>query len=367
MSTPLPCTENIIGITQKDCDCFTESLQSDPVIAGWYHLSTSGLFLDELDGIESMWSTDESLVCDQTLADFYAKARKTSIVKTQDEVLKQINDRFTKQDRSFIGSLGAKAFTKGVDISEDSFYGMYFRMRPIVDGVMIVNSLDTMFEETATFDVLIYRRYVRSNMYELVDTIEGVESTANRYVKNALTEPMTLPMYDTTDGELEYYFVYDHTGLTPKNNMPTCGGCGRVESKASNYVTKYGVHGTDTTDLANWERTAVNAYGISLQVEFRCDADSLICRMFETLNEWKQQFAYSVLLKAGIIVHNEIIRSPEVSRAQMIDRDGVIAQMGVWEADYYNRVTWLAQNVNPNVNDCYMCDNKKLKVSPILL
>jgi len=192
MSTPLPCTENIIGITQKDCDCFTQDLQSDPVVDGWYHLSTSGLFLDELEGIESMWSADESLVCDQTLADFYAKARKRSIIQCQDEVLKQINDRFTKQDRSFIGSLGAKAFTKGVDITEDSFYGMYFRMRPIIDGVMIVNSLDTMFEETATFDVSIYRRYVRSNMYELVDTIEGVQSTANRYVKNALMEPAYL-------------------------------------------------------------------------------------------------------------------------------------------------------------------------------
>lgn len=367
MSTPLPCTENLIGITQKDCDCFTNSLQSDPPVDGWYHQSTSGLFLDELDGIESMWSADESLVCDQTLADFYAKARKTSIIKTQDEVLKQINDRFLKQDRSFIGSLGAKSFIKGVDITEDQFYGMYLRMRPIIDGVMILNSLDTMFEETAVFDVTIYRRYLRSNMYEVVDVIEAVESTANRYVKNALTEPMVLPMYDTTDGELEYYFVYDHTGLTPKNNMPTCGGCGRVESKASNYVTKYGVHGNDPADLVSWVKTSSYAYGLSLQVEFRCDADSLICRMFETLNEWKQQFAYAVLLKAGLIVHNEIIRSPEVSRAQMIDRDGVIAQMNVWEADYSLRLTWLAQNVNPNVNDCYMCDNRKLKVSPILL
>lgn len=372
MSTPLPCTENIIGITQETCECFTEGLEivdGDPPETDddWYQQSTSGLFLDELDGIESMWSADESLTCDQTLADFYEKARKTAIVKTQDEVLKQVNERLIKQDRSFIGSLGAKAFTKSVDISVDEFYGMFLKMRPIVDGVMVLNSVDTMFEETATFDVLIYKRYVESNAYELVDTIHDVASTANRHVKNALTAPMILPMYDTVDGELEYYFVYDHTGHTPKNNMPTCGGCGRVEGKAAAYVTKYGVHGTDITNLSNWSKTSSYAYGLSLRVEFRCDADSLICRMFETLNEWKQQFAYAVLLKAGIIVHNNIIRSPEVSRAQMIDRDGVIAQMNIWEADYNKRLTWLAQNVNPAVNDCYMCNDRNLKVQPILL
>lgn len=372
MSTPLPCTENIIGITQEHCDCFTEDLDiqaGDPPANDddWYTISTSGLFLDELDGIESMWSSKESLTCDQQLSEFYMKGRTTAIVKTQDEVLKQINDRFIKQDRSFIGSLGAKAFTKGVDISADEFYGMYLRMNAIVDGVMILNSVDTMFEETGVFDLLIYRRYIRSNMFELVDTITEVATTANRYVKNTLTTPMRLPMYDTVDGELEYFFVYDHTGHTPKNNMPTCGGCGRVEGKAAAYVTKYGVHGTDTEDLPNWPKTSSYAYGLSLQVEFRCDADSVICRMFETLNEWKQQFAYAVLLKAGIIVHNNILRSPEVSRAQMIDRESVIAQLNIWESDYNTRLTWLAQNVNPNVNDCYMCDNRKLKVSPILL
>lgn len=381
MNSPLPCTENIIGITQETCECFTADLEivdGDPPAPDdiWYQQSDSGLFLDELDGIESMWSAKESLTCDQELSAFYIKGRNTAIIKTQDEVLKQINDRFVKQDRSFIGSLGAKAFTKGVDITADEFYGIYLKMRAIVDGVMILNSVDTMFEETATFDVTIYRRYIQSNAYELVDTITGVNSTANRYVKNALTTPMILPMYDTVDGELEYFFVYDHNytdgdnnsqPLTPKNNMPTCGGCGRVEGKAAMYVTKYGVHGTDITNLSNWSKTSSYAYGLSLQVEFRCDADSLICRMFETLNEWKQQFAYAVLLKAGIIVHQNIIRSPEVSRAQMIDRDGVIAQMTIWEADYNTRLTWLAQNVNPNVNDCYMCNDRNLKVSPILL
>lgn len=368
----LPCTENIIGITQEQCDCFTEDLgiqAGDPPVVDndWYMISESGLYLDELEGIESMWSVDESLTCDQTLADFYMKARNTAIGKTQDEVLKQINERFIKQDRTFIGSLGAKAFSTGIDISQDSFYGMYLKMRAIVDGVMVLNSIDTMFDQDAIFNVLIYRRYIQENMFELVDTIEGVISTANRYVKNALEAPIILPMYDIASGELEYYFVYDHTGLTPKNNMPTCGGCGRVEGKAAMYVTKYGVHGDDVEDLASWQRTSSYAYGLSLQVEFRCDADSLICRMFDTLSEWKKQFAYAVLLKAGLIVHNEIIRSPEVSRAQMIDRDGVIAQMNIWESDYKARLTWLAQNVNPAVNDCYMCDNRKLKVSPILL
>lgn len=368
----LPCTENIIGITSEACDCFTEDLtkiSGDPPSADsdWYTISESGLYLDELDGIESMWSSKESLTCDDTLAKFYLKAQKNAVEKTQDEVLKGINERFIKQDRSFVGSLGAKAFNKGVDISEDDYYGLYLKMRGIVDGVMILNSIDTMFEETAVFDVLIYRRYIRANVYELVDTIEGVSSTANRYVKNPLESPMTLPMYDITDGELEYFFVYEHTGLTPKNNMPTCGGCGRVEAKASVYVTKYGVHGTDIDNIGNWSTTSAYAYGLSLQVEFRCDADSLICRMFESLSEWKKQFAYAVLIKAGMIVHNEILRSPEVSRAQMIDRDGVIAQLNIWQSDYNNRVMWLAQNVDPRVNDCYMCDDRKLKVSAILL
>jgi hypothetical protein len=281
--------------------------------------------------------------------------------------MKAITERFTKSDRDFSGFLGTKEFTQSLDVSSLKYAGLYLKMQPIVDGVMIVNNIAVMFEQTATFDILIYKQYVSSDTYELVDTIEGVESIANRYKLNVLETPIQLPMYDDVEGQLEYFFVYDTEGLTPKNNAPLCGMCGRAEAKASYFVTKYGTRGDDIESLSDFTHNSGYAYGLSLNVDFKCDAESIICRMFSISQEWANAYASAALLFAGVAVHNQILTSPEVSRANLLGADNAANQMGVWQGDFEQTIKWLAQNVDPSVNDCYVCNPSRLRVTQVLL
>ncbi len=370
----LKCLDNLVGITRKPCECFLEELtipevNEPPVPADdtWFTKSTSDYFLDELIGIVSMWQTEGSVTCDETLADYYKKALRIAYRETLKQTQKAISTRLVKVDRDFSGFLGTKSFTASVDITGQDYAGMKLIMSPIKDGLMVIKEIATMFEQTATFDILIYRRYVQSNYYELVETIEGVDSVANRYKLNVLTTPLELPMYDDTDGELEYYITYEATGLTPKNNLPLCGQCGRVEAKAGYFVKKYGTRGSDVEDLASWSNNSGNAYGLAINVDFKCDAASIICRMFAVSPEWADAYASAVLLMAGIAVHNQVLTSPEVTRANLLGAENAAAQMGVWQDDFDETIKWLAQNVNPEVNDCYQCNNSKLKVSTVLL
>lgn len=365
----LKCLNQLIGITRKACECFEDSLHTDggdQLPEKWYTKSKSDYYLDELVGLVSMWQTAEASP-DTTLAEYYLKSYNAAMRDTKKDVLKAIHDRYTKTEWDFAGSLGTKSFTQGLDVSDVNYAGIYLKMAPVIDGVMYLKSIGTMFEETETFNVFVYKRYIASNYYELVDTIEGVQSIANRYKANELEEPLVLPMYDDVEGQLEYFIVYETEGLTPKNNEPRCGLCGRIENTAARFVQKYGTTGNDVEALGSWPNASGYAYGLVLDVEFKCETESVICRMFDALPQWRDAYAGAVLLRAAIMVHNYIVTSPEVTRDNLLNIDNVAAQMGIWQTDYEQSITWLGQNVNPDVNDCYVCNSNKLKVTQVLL
>lgn len=366
MESSNPCLENIVGITPKECDCFTEDLTAseESVDVDWYKKSTSGFFVHELEGVISMNAVRDAIGTCEQLADFYLTTIKNSIRETGDDISASINERYKKKETNFVGFVGARSSSKGLVLNGD-YAGLKLIVNETSGAVIVIKALGIMMTTTEDFSIQIYRRYVETDLYELVDTIEGVSSVANSYSLNALADPIFLEMDIENEGQLEYYLLYQRNGMQPRNNLASCG-CGRKEHQLKKLLNYGGVDGNDLDEMGSW---GLSTYGngIVLDAEVRCNAETIICKMFSASPEWGKYVAHAVLYKMAFKIHKKLLSSNNVTQEVLANREQVDANMRDFESEYWSRIKYLVQNVDLRLNDCYVCDNRKLKVSQILL
>src|SRR5689334_1077658 len=104
------CLTNLIGITQSDCSCVVSGLSLENLTEQWYKDSTSGLFLDELEGIVPLKSAAESTECDGDMATFYYNSRNSAIQQLGDDILAGLENKYKRRNRNYTGKMGATSF-----------------------------------------------------------------------------------------------------------------------------------------------------------------------------------------------------------------------------------------------------------------
>lgn len=354
------CTDLIVGISENECDCYTAALDAvTPAAPAWYQQSTSGLFLDELEseGLITMRATNGTLSCDKTLGTFYQEALAQAIKRTTDDAFTMISARLTEKKETFNGRIGGNKFDRDLIIPGAVIAGILLSPRPIIDGVFKLNSLTIGSSlNRLGFVISIYRNYLNIDQDpELIQNITDVTTVQNRSTTKVFADPIILPM-EVDQEPVEYLFIYtmaDGEGL--KNTSTSCG-CGRKEMIFNSYATFQGITiQAGALSMADYSRTTATSYGISLDGQFSCDSTAIICRMFDRSLAWKKVFAYAVRYLAGAIVNEKVINSPDLSRWNMVNFDDIRANALNFRGEYSSRITWLAQNVDPSVNDCYQC------------
>jgi len=364
MANNTECLNDIIGVTRKECECFDDDLEipegTDP---DWYKKSTSGFYIHQLDGIVSMETVRDIVSCEM-LWEFYQGIIADSIRETADDVSASINEKYKKKESNFVGFIGSRTSNKPIVLGK-TFAGLKVDVNERNGGVIVIKGIGILLDKTSVFNIEVYRRYADIDQYELVDTIEGINSTANAYTENLFEEPLILPMNIENEGEIEYFFLYDTTAGNPRNNLASCG-CGRKEMTLKREVDYGGVSGNVIAEMGSWNPSEFSN-GIVLDAEIRCNAEAMICSMFNTSPEWGKYIAHAVLYKAGWKIHTAILSSNAITQDVMANRETVDENRDKFDSEYWTRVRYLVQNVDLNLNGCYTCDGRKLKVTQILL
>ncbi len=338
------CFQNIVGLSRSEDIC----------VDGWdasYSTSASGLFIDELQGmslriLDAVGGKDD-------IWQLMDRARTNGINTFKTDIWGELLKHNEYRRIKFAGEIGHRRFTDNITL--DTYHGIRL-FSDIRGGTFTLRGVTLNLSTTEAVDLLIY------NDYELLHTINGITSTANKPDYNAIT-PIEL------DLEGNYYFLYSPVG-SPKNNKMTCG-CGGYKwcfdlehpcfkmSKENwtQWAMAGGIHGDDPTLREDWGVSHF-AQGLRLHGEFKCDSSALLCNDssdFEN-NEVDQAIAWAILFKSAEFLTYEIKNSGEVSRYTLIGNDAVLSSnMAYYSERYTAMINFIAENLSIDSNDCLRC------------
>ncbi len=365
MSIDLGCfPENIIGLSQNDCECFTIDENT----------SISGFFLDEAEGM-NLRILDAVNDCESgSLSEMMKWARAEAIKITKSEIMKGISLSKNVELRlpNWSGSIGDTSFSKTLQVNK-TMAGLRQVMKPLRGGIMRVKRIATTFSGVTTFNI---------GLYDNSDPVQlnafSVTTQANRTKWTDLSEPLLLPMWDRGK-VIQYFWLFAVNQSNLPKDAPVHCGCGntplwtypqqwfqvtQARYNWSQWAMVAGVQGNNIDDRVNWDSMTDKSFGIALDVDF-------ICNMYQTLCEGGHDFdndpsasdlAQTIRMKATELLLGKILLNTDISPYTSQNAE-VLAQIaGQQRADFINNVADLVtyftmpEHISEHA-DCYECKN----------
>lgn len=353
----LQCFDNIIGITQSDCECLVTPLGAEKINnVPWYKVSKSGLYLDALPGIIGIKAVDASTQCDDELAQFYQRAVKDSVKYMHDDLVTGLLKKFKQVKLAYSGKALGTDYQTNETLTTD-YAGVKIKTAGMKGGSLVINIIYTLFDTTHnTFVIKVYRALSGSKNLEYIENIT-VKTEANKLTPTLMDAPKTYPLCE--EG-YDYYFVYESIGSNPKNNSVSCG-CGNSEAQLNEYARFYGIKGNNLSDLSSF---AVDGYakGIAFDLSIGCDTSAVVCDLYKRYQDFTIVMSHAVRFKAGEIVHELILNSDDINRYTMMNREYLWGKRNHFRTEYNDRIEWMVENADLNNYDCYMCNNNTKRV-----
>ena len=97
--------------------------------------------------------------------------------------------------------------------------------------------------------------------------------------------------------------------------------------------------------------------GMTFQVELGCLVNEVFCKDqldFEG-NTLAQAMAVAIQHKAGALFIDKILNTTNLNRQVMLDREQQQKNKESWEQTYKDMITYITQNIEIEVNDCFEC------------
>ena len=342
MSVPL-CFDSIIGFTRKEDICVDDYLAE-------YSVSNSGLYLDELQGmnLRILNSTGGSYGIWEKMTN----AIENAISSFKIDVLREILKTKEAARQRFYGDIGGKSFTTALDSYSLRGLRMY---SDIVGGTYTLYGVSLILDQTGVADFSIY------DDFGTVWYNGNLNHTAGKITYNAIT-PLALPLTGN------YYFIYDANG-DPYNNKLTCN-CGGFKwcfninhpcfkhsrDRWTEWAMVAGIYSNSDPVMSNWPTTR-DAQGMILNGDFGCDTLGILCSEHSDWvgNEIDLSIAYAILYKAGSFLSAYIMDSEEVNRYTLLGIDGLTANMVYYEERYKVMLEFIAANIELDRNECLKC------------
>ena len=360
------CLDNILGLTRSNCDCTIDSLKDDELPDDWYKQSTSNLFLDELEGIVPIKAVGKAGACEGEMANFYFNALQTARQTTIDELMVAITQRGINGQKTYTGKIAGTSFSSIQNLNAIGYAGLRLSTRAMKGGKITIKSIYAMMNADATFDIQVYKLDKDATELEQLATITNIQSLANVLKETALVDEDNKPdpyVISLSEYGADFYLVYQPTTFLPLRNTISCG-CGRKESDLKRYLTVSGAIAPTLNDpFTNYS----NGMGISLNASVGCDTSTLICEAFNNDDGINKVLPYTIRFKAGELVQEYVAKTNNISRYTMVDKEYIWGKRNHFKAEYNTRITWMAQNINLDLIDCYICNDKRIRKGGILV
>jgi hypothetical protein len=355
-----PCYNNIIGAAKSDCECLAEGRPED------YDVSKSGLYLDELADIGQLI---HSANCGSDLWQTVAYAMETAVKITVTESNILIGKTYQLKREPLAGQIIGDIKARETYNPASNYAVIRVACNPIKGGYFTLRSLGTIFEAIGAFDVHLY-----NNVDGFLETF-AVTSLVNRHLATVLNKKY--PTYSKYTNCLEYYFVYEFDELNrPKDNAVSCGCGGETLSYnlnspyfSKNYRnsqwTKYVMVGSSVINsLSELEDELSNVasnkmLGLTLELDFACDVNSVICDEDVGLdfigNKFAMALAFAVYYQTGVQLAKKLLDNKSLDPKKLINNDKWEENIIEWQKLYSDYLTYLISEVSIKANDCFTC------------
>lgn len=360
MSSTPECLDNVIGLSETTCDCFTSGMPYDA------DTSKSGLYLDQLEGLtlDIAKSIED---CEQGgLWDLMARDRSNATKAFKADMLSSLLSKYKQKRQPFSGIIGSTKWKTNLDLP-NTYSGVRIFSANIIGGIMSLKRIGLLFDNAYTFDVSIYNDLEPGPL-----ATYSVTTNPNALTWFNLASVLNLDMNDTSSENPNYYLIYTVSGKKPKDIKAGCGCSSSVyhyywninspqfrsyeKDRWSEYIMLTGINGDDISDRENWGTTSY-LNGLVLDVEFKCKVNDLICSddMDFTSNGVAIAMAYALRYKAGFLLIDSILASGQINRYTMMDRERLMQKKNTYNKEYQDRIEWITDEINWKANDCLAC------------
>lgn len=347
----MECLKNIIGVTDGNCECYDIDSDEDLI------KSTSGLFLDQLEGgitLKALTYTDNC----KDLIDMMKEIRDLAIKRTSDDVRIQIADKYSKAAKPYVGFIGENTFSTNLPAS--NYFGQRWKSNGFVDAIAIVKKISFIgvAPTNAADDNLILYKQVggeRIIPISIFATKIQTNNQSNISLGSGVTE---LRLQMTEQGmPITYFWTIEGLGFIPRNNKARCN-CGNKLLSLDRFMDIRGYTGSSASTLNI--ATDEYAHGLIFDVELRCDDNQLICREYDENDAVSVTLAYATQFKAGELLIESVLRSPEVNRFTMMNREYLWGKRNHFKLEYENRIKYIRKVVDVSDSGCFICRNSDI-------
>lgn len=346
----MECLKNIIGVTADNCECYGIGADAD------LQKSMSGLFIDQLEGGITLKAVTQTDSC-KTLLDMMKEIRDLAIKRTGDDVKIQIADKYSKAAKPYLGDIGENTFTGSLPVA--NYFGQKWTSNGFVDAVAIIKKISYLGTAPVEGDVadnnfILYKQVGGTKVIPIsvFSTKLHDGNKSNVTFGTGITE-LRLPM--TENGHtITYFWAVQGTGFLPRNNKARCN-CGNKLIQLDRFMDIKGYIGNTASALNIY--TDEYAHGLIFDVELRCDDNQLICREYDENNAVSVTLAYAAQFKAGELLIESVLRSPEVNRFTMMNREYLWGKRNHFKTEYENRIKYIRKVVDVSESGCFICRN----------
>lgn len=355
----MECLKEIIGIVTGDCPCNQGTTLTEEQKAA-LSVSKSGLYLEDLEGGLSMRALTSLDNC-KSFSDMALGARDSAIQTLGADVLAALALKYKSGKNPFVGVIGRPSYTSTLQVSKRYQFAL---LKPLAvsDAVMTITGLRIIINASQAVNFKILRTLEGGNQGEVVLDVD-VQTTGNFYTSIPLPgNKLVLPLSENGE-RLEYYFAWDR-GLeagagAPKDIKVDCN-CGFKKAGFTDYLEVKGGE-LDSLDYLSASQVKDSyTHGIVIDADIRCIPGDLICREYDRENAVALTMAYATRFKAGEILIEKVMSSPEVNRYTLMNREYLWGKRNHFRKEYESRITYLASVMDVTSSDCFICRDMRL-------
>lgn len=342
----LSCLEQIIGITQRDCDC----LETKPG-GHTYGESLSGYYIDDIEhGIPLEFPSRANGCGDGTFWSTMESARTQGIQDFFTDLLAHIHADNANKYFAWSGNIGEINSNTPLVNTLNTYIGLKIDPLPIRGGLIKIHSLSLWTDSALSVDVKIYNQAFTELHTIPIVTQAGVMKT------ETLTTDIELPFY-VNDERQTYWILYPKGTSKPYNIKFHCG-CGQA-NKLKPYLQYGDFKGSRMDTLSLDAETTDSNYtlGLMLNASLSCEAMSWICFRDEEYitDPFARVMSKTVQLYAIKKLVNFVLNSTRINRWTILDREHLYGKVSHLQKEINNRLPWLALNLPGHAQDCFIC------------
>lgn len=344
------CLENLVGLTDIDCECF-----SDLQPKGW-NTSESGRYLtDPETGFPTLEAVFQSVDCGTEFGGMMTKARSNAILDFRHELGVMMKKYNVPRVPSFRGLIGETKYRFRLSPSE-SYIGVLFRFPRWRDAQLVIDRIGLNISTESEVTV-----HVISNDPDFESRTFDITTVANQttFLDVPTDDPLILDFYSEKTSELVYAFYYTlPEGATTNENKISCGCRSDDPIKKGTFLAG----GFAKNDLLELEDITPghSAYGLSIGCHLDCDYTGFLCNLSElSAQDLLDDAAAAIQARGAAKLISMVLETGKINRYTLKPVEELYGRRNRLLKNFSEYVEAIAKNYRQDLSGCWACKSKE--------